>query len=89
MPYKVCERCGQNMCYPLGGKPRCICKEPVPVATVRNEESEIVGKQVAHGDDTGNTLSGLRKGSFRDRAARERRDLENVPGVPGEKKDTL
>lgn len=89
MPYKICERCGQNMCYPRGGTPRCICKKPVPVATVRNEEAEIVGKQVAHGDDKGNTLSGLRKGSFRDRAAGRGRRVEVVQVVRDEKEDAV
>lgn len=88
MPYKTCEHCGANMCYPKGGTPQCICKKQAPVATVRNVEAEIVGKQV-NGDTTGNSLSGLRKGAVRGRAARKRRDLENVPKVQDEKEDTI
>jgi len=89
MPYKVCEHCGANMCYPKGGTPQCICKKQALVATVRNEEAEIVGKQVPHGIDTGDTMPRLRKGSARGRAASERRDLENLPGLPDKKEDEV
>ncbi len=89
MPYKVCEHCGANMCYPKGGKPQCICKKQALVATVRNVEAEIVGKQATNGVDTGDSLSGLRKGAVRGRAAHKRRDLENMPGMQDKKEDEV
>jgi len=81
MPYKTCDNCGQSICYPVGGKPRCICKAQVPPATIKNEETGVIAKRVQDGPAKASKMPRLRKNAFRDTAPGDGDGVEGVPEV--------
>lgn len=91
MPYHTCENCGAKICYCRKDSPKCTCggkkqglnpptiEKPVPVFGGGGIEVKKDARE-----NKRNSLSGLRKGSFRTNPTGDGDGLENLPKMQGE-----